>query len=331
MISIRRLILSLVFIVGCAQDDLGEGGATERVMAQVASTGARDWGSLGGTVMSGPSICSWGVGRLDIFVRGADNAVWTRTLESETWSEWKSLGGAITYDPAAVSWAPGRIDLFARGREGALYRKVFENGAWGTTWENLGGALTSSPAVTTWGPGRIDVFARGGSGNLYHKSFETGWTSWVSVGSLKLISDPAATSWGRGRIDVVARGASGDLHHIWLDAGRWSAWTSLGRNLFSVRQGFDLFPFDDVLGGGALTPAPALATWGPGRLDLFAAGEDGALWQRSHSNGVWSEPASLGGRITSAPDAVSWSAGQIDLVARSSDNTLVYKYFDGSW
>ena len=77
---------------------------------------------------SGPDVASGASGRLDVFVRGEDNALWHRWFD-EQWREWESLGGKLTSDPAAVSWGPGRIDVFARGEDNALSHTWFD-GKW---------------------------------------------------------------------------------------------------------------------------------------------------------------------------------------------------------
>src|SRR5262249_56052520 len=82
------------------------------------------WESLGGVLTSGPAVCSWSSGRLDVFVRGTDNALWHKWF-SNGWSGWESLGGVLTSDPAAVSWGPNRIDVFVRGTDNALWHKWF--------------------------------------------------------------------------------------------------------------------------------------------------------------------------------------------------------------
>lgn len=35
-----------------------------------------DWEDLGGVIMGAPSVASWDEGRLDVFVRGTDNALY---------------------------------------------------------------------------------------------------------------------------------------------------------------------------------------------------------------------------------------------------------------
>src|SRR6266542_1842373 len=210
-----------------------------------------DWESLGGVLTSGAGVSSWSSGRLDVFARGTDSALWHKWYESG-WSDWESLGGTLTSAPGAVSWDQGRIDVFARGTDSALWHKWYDSG-W-RDWESLGGVLASEPAVCSWSSGRLDVFARGTDSALWHKWYESGWSDWESLGGT-LISAPAAVSWEQGRIDVFARGTDSALWHKWYDSG-WSDWESLG---------------------GTLISAPAAVSWGPDRIDCFGMGIDSAL------------------------------------------------------
>jgi hypothetical protein len=116
--------------------------------------------------MSGPGAVSWGSGRIDVFVVGADSALWHKWFQNG-WSGWESLGGTLISAPAASSWAPGRLDIFAAGTDSAMWHKWFQNGWSG--WESLGGLLTSEPAAVSWGPNRIDSFVMGTDSALWHK------------------------------------------------------------------------------------------------------------------------------------------------------------------
>ena len=91
-------------------------------------SGALGWESLGGFLSSGPDVCSWAEGRLDVFARGGDSALWHIWFDGG-WSDWESPGGFLTSDPTAVSWSNGRIDVFARGGDNALWHKWFD-GEW---------------------------------------------------------------------------------------------------------------------------------------------------------------------------------------------------------
>jgi Matrixin/Putative peptidoglycan binding domain/Repeat of unknown function (DUF346) len=261
------------------------------------------WESLGGVLSSGPGVCSWASGRLDIFVRGTDNALWHKWY-SGGWSGWESLGGVITANPSAVSWANGRIDVFVRGSDNALWHKWYAGGWSG--WESLGGVLSSGTAVCSWASGRLDVFVRGTDNALWHKWYSGGWSGWESLGGV-LTSDPAAVSWGNGRIDVFVRGTDNALWHKWYSGG-WSGWESLG---------------------GVLTSGPGVSSWASGRLDVFVRGTDNALWHKWYSSG-WSGWESLGGVLTSDPDAVSWGNGRIDVFVRGTDNALWHKWYPTS-
>lgn len=258
------------------------------------------WESLGGVLSSGPDVSSWAAGRLDVFLRGTDNALYHKWYDG-AWSGWEHQGGVLTSDPTAVSWGPGRIDVFARGTDNALHHKWYD-GAW-SGWESLGGLLTSGPDVASWGAGRLDVFVRGTDNALWHKWYEGGWSDWESLGGV-LASDPAVVSWRNGRIDVFVRGTDNALHHKWYEGG-WSSWESLG---------------------GVLSSAPDVSSWAPGRLDVFARGTDNALWHKWYEGG-WSGWESLGGALTSDPSAVSWGGGRIDVFARGTDNALWHRWY----
>ena len=100
------------------------------------------------TFKDDPAVSSWGNNRLDVFVRGTDDALWHKWWDGSSWSGWESLGGVLTSAPAAVSWGNNRIDVFVRGTDNALHHKWWAGGWSG--WESLGGVLTSAPTVSSW-------------------------------------------------------------------------------------------------------------------------------------------------------------------------------------
>jgi hypothetical protein len=134
------------------------------------------WESLGGVLTSAPAVSSWAPGRLDVFVRGTDSALWHKWYQNG-WSGWESLGGVLTSAPSVASWAPGRLDLFVAGTDSALWHKWYENGWSG--WESLGGVLTSAPGAVSWDSNRIEVFVAGTDSALWHK-----W--WALVPTVRL-------------------------------------------------------------------------------------------------------------------------------------------------
>jgi hypothetical protein len=75
------------------------------------------WHSFGGVLKSGPNAVSWGPGRIDVFVRAGDNALWHLTYGEGSWWDWESLGGELTSDPDVCSMGPNHLDVFVRGTD----------------------------------------------------------------------------------------------------------------------------------------------------------------------------------------------------------------------
>jgi hypothetical protein len=256
---------------------------------------------------SDPAVVSWGAGRLDLFVRGPDNALWHKYYANNAWSAWQSLGGGLASGPAVASWGAGHLDVFVRGTDNALWHKYFVNNGW-SGWESLGGVITSDPAAVAWGVGRVDVFARGTDQALYHKWYSGAWSGWARLGGT-LASGPAVSSWAAGRLDVFARGADNTLQHTWFDGSWAGTWESLG---------------------GSLASDPAAVSWGPGRIDVFARGTDNLL-QHAWYEGRWSAWESFPGGLTSGPDATRQGVGRLDVVARGTDNNLYQRSWHSGW
>jgi hypothetical protein len=106
---------------------------------------------------------------------------------------------------------------------------------------------------------------------------------------------------------VFAAGAGGQLWHKWFQA-RWSGWEPLG---------------------GVIVGAPAVTSWGSGRLDVFARASNGQLWHKWFQT-RWSGWESLGGLLTSAPGATSWS-GRIDVVVLGVGGAPWHTFYYGGW
>jgi uncharacterized protein YvpB len=234
---------------------------------------------------SAPAAASWGPGRMDVFVRGTDNALWHLWWNAAGWGGWESLGGSLASAPAVAAWSTNRLDVFARGTDGTL-QHIWSDGMSWSGWESLGGALTSAPAAASWAAGRLDLFVRGTDNALYHRWWgPAAWSAWERLGGV-VASDPAAASWGAGRIDVFVEGSDSQLYHRWYQGG-WSG--------FEAR-------------GGVLNSGPAAASWAPGQLDVFARGTDGGAWHTRWGSYGWTGWSSLLGGLSSPPAATAWLA-----------------------
>jgi hypothetical protein len=96
----------------------------------------------------------------------------------------------------------------------------------------------------------------------------------------------------------------------------WSPWAAVIR------------PPPGILG------ASAVASWGPGRLDIFVQGGNHVLYHRwsTNSGASFSGWESLGappGGLASSPAAVSWGPNRIDVFGRGSDSALWHRWWDG--
>ncbi|MFD9942879.1 matrixin family metalloprotease [Nonomuraea sp. NPDC059023] len=236
--------------------------------------GARpQWSSLQGVVFATAAGTN-ADGRLEVFVRGTDNAVhhnW-QTSPGGGWSGWSSLGGVLQGRIAVGRNHDGRLEIFGRGTDGGLYHnwQTVPNGGW-SGWHGLGGWI-EDPEVAVNPDGRLEVFVRGSDSALHHIWQVTpggGWSGWASLGGW--IDEPSVARNGDGRLEVFVRGLDNTVYHIWQvsPGGGWSGWSGLG---------------------GEMLEGPIATTNHDGRLEVFIKGTDSALWHRwqtAPSNG-WS-------------------------------------------
>ncbi|MEV6176239.1 S8 family serine peptidase [Streptomyces sp. NPDC052015] len=295
------------------------------------------------------------VGRLEVFARGGDQAVWHKwqTAVNNGWSGWESLGGWVDLVSHGRN-ADGRLEIFARGADQALWhmRQNTPGGGW-SGWESLGGWIDDLGAAQN-NDGRLEVFARGADQALWHKwqtAVNDGWSGWASLGGW--IDLMAVDNNGDGRLEVFARGADRALWHTWQTApgGGWSGWESLGgwidqlataRNadgrLEIFARGADqaLWHMRQTAPGGGWSGWESLGGWidmiapgrnADGRLEVFARGADQALWHKWQTapGGGWSGWESLGGWIDDLHVSRN-NDGRLEVFARGADQALWHKW-----
>ena len=104
-----------------------------------------------------------GPGRIDLFTRGAGDAMHHRSYAVSGWAPWWQVGGVLNGPPAIVSHWPGVLDVVVTGGDNTGYHQTFFGGWWG--WQRLGGVASSGPSVASWQSGRTDIFVRGSAGS----------------------------------------------------------------------------------------------------------------------------------------------------------------------
>ncbi len=271
----------------------GADGALWHIWETPAKTSWGDWASLGlprsrsstqaeVRITATPSVARNEDGRLEVFVRGSDGALW-HTWQTPTktgWGGWESLGGQLGESPVGVGRnKDGRLELFVRWADGGVRHawQAAKNSPFVSGWARLGSSsrptITSRPAVTRTSDGRLEVFARGTDNALWH-IWQTApgaafVQSWESRGGV-IVDSPAVEKNANGRLEVFARGADNNLWHIWQTDpnGIWAGWQRLGGRQF--------------LG------APHVSRNRDGRLEVFVTGTGQDLlhtWQTAPNNG----------------------------------------------
>lgn len=224
---------------------------------------------LGKPFFFDPSAVSYGSGHVEVFVVGADNAVWHKWFINGAWSGWESLGGQATSSPSAASLHYGHIDLFVRGADMGLWHRWqdWPAGAGWQNWSSLGGGLRSGPAAVApnfafqqAGKDRLFVFVVADNGALYGIGWSpAGWGGWVYMGEEgSFTSDLTAVSLGPDNVNLFWRGTQQQLVHKYWNGSAWSSRLS----------------YDGVMG-----EAPRATTYGNQQLAIFAPSSE---WQTAY-------------------------------------------------
>ena len=292
-------------------------------------------GLPGGFAVTGNVAVSRDVnGWLEIFVRGANNALWHKWQDPPNgqWSGWESLGGILTSDPVVIQNHWNGREVFVRGTDNGVHH-IWQDrprGNW-SGWEGLGlpggFAVTGNVAVSRDNNGWLEIFVRGANNALWHKWQDPPngqWSGWESLGGI-LTSDPVVIQNHWNGREVFVRGTDNGVHHIWQDRprGNWSGWEALGGYVngnISVSRRMKQ------------TPSGLIDT---GWLDIFVRDiHDNSLRHRLQSgpSGEWSEWHDLGGILTSNI-AVQNNAydGRREILGRGTDNKLYHTISNGYW
>ena len=272
------------------------------------------------------SVTSWGTNRFDLFVRGTDGAIYTKTWDTAS----PQLGqqplvsidvrmelsrGIHHRNAGGRLWGNNRIDIFMRGGDPdprtnafnsmALHHLYWNGSSW--NWQQIG----------TWASHRIRWLFRGREPpgrlrarlerNIYHYYSSNG-TSWAfeavptDGGPTTFLPTMKAISTSAGTLDLYAVGTNGWAYHNHYDQyGVWSGWNDLH---------------------GLVTGTPAVTTWGGGRQDIFFKGADTNLYHKVLVGGSFLPSQSdwdfLGGPVTGSPAAASMQSDWLTLISTRS-------------
>jgi hypothetical protein len=228
-------------------------------------------------------------------------------------------GSSEDYQPTLTSWGEKRLDVFYVGDGPAVYHTYTGNG--GRQWsfdEDTGSpTVNSKVAALAREPGYIDLVVRTPDLNYAYKP----WSSdadpgeeWLNLGGA-FASAPAIASWGHDRLDVIG------IDNITRNVYHRFAYKVSGEDK-ELKWAWEWADLE----GGPFKGEPSASTWGPGRLDIWAVGEDGRLNHKFLRNSggdswEWSEWEQLGGNFSTAPVVVSWDVAKYTIVGQFANET----------
>lgn len=186
------------------------------------------WTSWGGALSASPAITGGSDGRIDVFIRGKDNALWTRTLRpGHRLTAWRSLGGRLASAPAAVTIQDNFFEVAAVGTDHAVWT-ASTFGKW--AWKRVGGRTYSAPAIGYIPQSNGEfILIRGTDNALWANGFGGGFsTGWRRIGSKLLIGAPTAAGTRESTPHMTAA-IRGRDHAVWTTTypvgNGWSAFT----------------------------------------------------------------------------------------------------------
>ena len=293
-------------------------------------------------------------GALLLIGRGAGGDLVVRRGDGTSWGEPVSAGipvasagdsvAPVAWDVSACSTADS-VHLVAASPDGELLHAAGDGAAW-EPFRRVGAPavrtprgdvvplrLTSPPTACAAGS-TVEAFATGVHGEILHAALRAG--AWSAIEPLAAPAGQgqaalgpgarlAAAGAGRDGVVLVVRGSTGDVLCRQREAGRWSAFVSLGH----PRQ-----PYPDYLGlsvPAAVTGDPAVCSPDTDRLDVVVRGPGGDLVHRCwDAGGAW--PFVSLGRPAHDRD-VPWTGpasvcalapGRLDVVARAADGVVYH-------
>jgi alpha-galactosidase len=281
-----------------------DGNVWDLYMTGDVNSAWSSWGSHGnpGVQLNKLTVGSFANGQLSLFATGSDGNVWNAYKQTpdpnSQWSGWSSLGHASNgfVGQVQVGMLPdGRPQIFVIGQDNTIWTAyktgTDPNSAW-SGWSSMGnpGVSINQLTVGTSADGRLNLFATGSDGNVWNAYKQTSdtnsqWSGWSSMGQggNGLSGQVQVGILPDGRFQLFALGHD---TNVWTDYktstdanSAWSGWSSMGNP-------------------GKQLSYLTVGAFSDGRLNLFATGSDGNVWnvykQTTDPNSSWSGWSSFG-------------------------------------
>ena len=287
-------------------------------------TGWSRWVPLGvpaGGFSGAPAVISRNGSVCNIYVRGADNALWQKAWFNNAWHDWArhNDGGVLASEPALGSMGPDHEHVFVRGTDNQVWQKWWKASDGWSHWVSLGGpagGFVGLPAVVSRNGTVCNIYVRGADNALWQRAwFNNAWHDWTkhNDGGV-LASEPALGSMGPDHEHVFVRGTDNQVWQKWWKASPgWSHWVALGAPV------------------GGFVGAPAVVSRNGSVCNIYVRGVDNALWQRAWFNNAWHDWTrhNDGGVLASKPALGSMGPNHEHVFVRGADNQVWQKWWKG--
>jgi len=305
------------------------------------AAGWQEWKALGGLTTGTPSGELLPDGRIAVFIRGWDGALWMRSTaypgDMTIWAEWESLGGQILDAPIAThaTWETqsGWADVFVivRGTDRRLYDRTYSGSGGWSGWAGPGQVPYSGPVTVSSSTFSITAAGLIDNGNGWATSINLtgaiGGEAYIGGPLLEapLFSGTLADSTAIGRLTDRSLGFKQPGLYNYVPLGgivthgptRGPRATVLGRGVDAGVWTFDLASWSWASLGGRALEAPVGAPASSARFLLTVRGLDHGVWARwsDDTTGVWGAWENLGGQLRDAPSLLMFV--EADSVAAS--------------
>ena len=276
-------------------------------------------------------------GRVSVYGIGTDDGmyykIWDGDRSQPSRTGWLPLGGKFDSVPSVFAknfqLAPWDGQAFGLGSNNEMFFRTVGNFTFPPppqAWQPLGGIFNSPPTALSCGPeGAVKwaIVGLGTDNQPYLKLFDeraNAWLpsidGWFPLGG-KLIYEMNFAVIGGATAQTIALFGVGTGRQMFMQTVDVSNWppTLSGWNML----------------GGCFASPPAVAQWGPNRIDVFGLGMGLQMFHRAWENGNWlADWEFLGGVFNSAPAVVSPAPNVLDILGLGTDDGMYHKRWDGT-
>ncbi|WP_329459737.1 glycoside hydrolase family 27 protein [Streptomyces sp. NBC_01497] len=215
---------------GSLREQSGTGGAPS---SRVTDLG----GPTGGRISGAPAAYGSSGGRIDVFVRGTDDAAYRRTYDGRHWGRWQRLGGALVSAPAVAFAGPDDWTLFATDRDGGVLS--IDRSGTGSAGAPAGLTVTGRPAAALDAAGRLHVAVRTNDDAVWERVRDASgtWSDWTSLGGT-VSGSPALVATG-DTVRLYARASDYTLWQRTYSASGGDGWGGWSKDTAWASGAFD--------------------------------------------------------------------------------------------